>query len=52
MTVADAISAAGGFSTNRTITGVEIIRIVDGEKQTLGVSLTDPVLAGDSIVVR
>ena len=52
MTVGDAIEIAGGFTPNRTITGVEIIRIVDGEKKTVGVSLMDAVLANDTILVR
>jgi protein involved in polysaccharide export with SLBB domain len=52
MTVGDALDAAGGFAINRNVTGIEIIRIVDGEKQTVGVTLNDAVLHNDTINVK
>lgn len=52
MTVDDALTAAGGVRTDRQVSTVEIIRVVDGEKQTATVLLNDPVLPNDSIVVR
>lgn len=50
MTVGGAIDVAGGFT--EAASGVEIIRIVDGEKQVLSASLNDPVIGDDTIVVK
>jgi protein involved in polysaccharide export with SLBB domain len=52
MTVGDALDAAGGFAVNRNVTGIEIIRIVDGEKQTVRVTMNDAVLHNDTINVK
>jgi protein involved in polysaccharide export with SLBB domain len=52
MTVGDAIDAAGGFAANRTATGIEIIRMIDGEKVTMGVTLAEPVLNNDIVSVK
>jgi len=50
-TVGDAIDIAGGF-TNRSVSGIDIVRIVNGEKETVTVSLNDAVMAGDTVVVK
>ena len=47
MTVGDALSRAGGFA--RQASGLEIIRIVSGDKQTVGATLTDAVLPNDVV---
>jgi protein involved in polysaccharide export with SLBB domain len=52
MTVGDALEAAGGFAPGRTVSGVELIRITNGEKQTFNVALTDAVQANDVIAAR
>lgn len=51
MTVLQALSLAGGI-TDRGATGrIEVVRIVEGERQELRVELSDQILAGDTIVV-
>ncbi len=51
MTVLQALSLAGGV-TDRGATGrIEIVRIVQGERQEVRVELSDQVLPGDTIVV-
>jgi len=52
MTVGDAIDAAGGFLPNRTVTQLQIHRIVDGEKQTIAAGLMDRVQALDTVSVK
>ena len=50
-TVLQALSLAGGV-TDRGSTGrIQIVRIVDGEKEEIRVELTDFVLPRDTIVV-
>ena len=51
-TVGDALYLAGGFDPKHTVTGIDIVRVVDGEKQTLNASFTDPVIANDTLRVR
>jgi polysaccharide export outer membrane protein len=51
MTVLQALSLAGGV-TDRGATGrIEIVRVVDGERQEISAALTDTILPGDTIVV-
>lgn len=51
MTVLQALSLAGGL-TDRGSTGrIEIVRIVDGERQEISAELTDFLLPGDTIIV-
>lgn len=51
MTVLQALSLAGGV-TDRGATGrIEIVRIVEGEREEIGAELTDQVLPGDTVVV-
>jgi polysaccharide export outer membrane protein len=51
MTVLQALSLAGGV-TDRGATGrIEIVRIVEGERQELRVELNDQVMPRDTIVV-
>lgn len=52
MTVGDALDLAGGIPPNRKVTAIEVIRLVNGEKEMHNVSFNDAVLANDSIVVR
>jgi protein involved in polysaccharide export with SLBB domain len=52
MTVGEALDAAGGFSANRTATAIDIHRVTNGEKETLRVTLNDPVLHNDTINVK
>ena len=51
MTVGEAIETAGGFSAQRASV-IQIIRMVDGEKQTLTVSFNDAVVHNDTIYVK
>jgi polysaccharide export outer membrane protein len=51
-TVLQALSLAGGVTDRGSTSRIQIIRIVEGEKKELNVKLTDPVKAGDTIVVR
>lgn len=51
MTVLQALSLAGGV-TDRGATGrIEIVRIVDGQREEISTELTDVVLPGDTVVV-
>lgn len=51
MTVLQALSLAGGV-TDRGATGrIEIVRIVEGQREEVSAELTDPVQAGDTVVV-
>jgi protein involved in polysaccharide export with SLBB domain len=52
MTVGDALEVAGGFDRTHEVTAVDIIRMTNGEQETLNASLTDALLPNDSIVVR
>ena len=51
-TVGDAIDIAGGFSASRQVSGVEIVRLVDGQKQTFNVTLDEAVLPNDTVHVK
>ena len=50
-TLLQALSLAGGITDRGTTTRIQIVRIVNGSKKTIRVSLTDIVLPGDTIVV-
>lgn len=52
MTVQNAIAIAGGFSTRANQRNVDITRKINGEIMTGRVSISDPILAGDTIYVR
>ncbi len=52
MKVGDALDAAGGFDPKYHVTAIEIHRVVDGQKETLVVSLTDDVLDNDTVSVK
>jgi len=50
-TVLQALSLAGGATEHAALNRIQIIRIVDGEKQEIRVKLEDLVQPGDTIVV-
>jgi polysaccharide biosynthesis/export protein len=52
MTVRQALALAGGVSERGSSRRVQIIRVVDGKEVATGVSLQEPVQAGDTIVVH
>jgi polysaccharide export outer membrane protein len=52
MTVLQAISLAGGVSDRGSDRRIRIIRIVDNKKKEFDAKPTDPVHAGDTVVVR
>jgi polysaccharide biosynthesis/export protein len=52
MTVQNAIAIAGGFSPRANQRSVDITRKINGEIMTGRVSISDPILAGDTIYVR
>jgi polysaccharide export outer membrane protein len=52
MTVQNAIAIAGGFSARANQRNVDITRKINGEIMTGRVSISDPILAGDTIYVR
>lgn len=52
MTVQNAIAVAGGFSPRANQTNVDVTRKVNGRIITGRVSISDPILAGDTIYVR
>ena len=51
MTVLQALSLAGGITDRGAMGRIEIVRIVEGERQELRVELSDYVLPGDTVVV-
>jgi polysaccharide export outer membrane protein len=51
MTVLQALSLAGGVSERGSTKRLKVIRVVDARKKEVSVELTDPVRAGDTIVV-
>jgi polysaccharide biosynthesis/export protein len=51
-TVLQALALAGGVTDRGSTSRVRIMRVVSGQKKELSVKLTDPVLPGDTIVVR
>jgi polysaccharide biosynthesis/export protein len=51
MTVLQALSMAGGVTDRGAMGRIDIVRIVEGTRQELRVSLSDPILPGDTIVV-
>lgn len=52
MTVQNAIAIAGGYSARANQRNVDITRKINGEIMTGRVSISDPILAGDTIYVR
>ncbi len=52
MTVQNAIAIAGGFSARANQRNVDITRKINGDIMTGRVSISDPILAGDTIYVR
>ncbi len=52
MTVQNAIAIAGGYSPRANQRDVDITRKINGEIMTGRVSISDPILAGDTIYVR
>jgi protein involved in polysaccharide export with SLBB domain len=50
-TVGEAIDIAGGFM-DRPVNRIEIVRVVNGEKEIALVSLNDEVRADDTVAVR
>jgi polysaccharide export outer membrane protein len=51
-TVLQALSLAGGVTDRGSTNRIQIIRIVNGEKQEIKVKLTDTVKPGDTIIVK
>ena len=52
MTVQNAIAVAGGYSPRANQSNVDITRKINGKIMTGRVSISDPVLAGDTLYVR
>lgn len=52
MTVQNAIAIAGGFSARANQRNVDITRKINGKIMTGRVSISDPIMAGDTIYVR
>lgn len=52
MTVQNAVAIAGGFSPRANQRDVDITRKINGEIMTGRVTISDPILAGDTIYVR
>jgi polysaccharide export outer membrane protein len=50
-TVLQALSLAGGVADRGSMSRIRIMRIVDGSKKEIRVSLTDVVQAGDTVIV-
>lgn len=51
LTVLQALSMAGGITDRGAMGRIEIVRVIEGEKQELRVELSDTILPGDTIVV-
>lgn len=52
MTIGDGVNAAGGVINGGTLGGLQVVRVIDGEKKTVDVSVSDAILANDTIRVR
>lgn len=52
MTIQNAIAVAGGFSPRANQTNVDVTRKINGKIITGRVSISDPIMAGDTIYVR
>jgi polysaccharide export outer membrane protein len=52
MTVLQAMSLAGGLSDRGSNRRIRLIRVLNGQKKEMGVDLTDPIEAGDTLVIR
>jgi polysaccharide export outer membrane protein len=50
-TVLQALSLAGGVADRGSMSRIKIVRIVEGNKREIKVSLNDVVQAGDTIIV-
>jgi polysaccharide export outer membrane protein len=51
-TVLEVIQLAGGMTEHAAVGRIQIIRIVNGKRRTIGAKLTDTVIPGDTINVR
>lgn len=52
MTVQNAIAVAGGFSSRANQANVDVTRKINGSSVTGRVTISDPIMAGDTIYVR
>jgi polysaccharide export outer membrane protein len=52
MNVQNAIAIAGGFSPRANQRSVDITRKINGQVMTGRVTISDPIMAGDTIYVR
>jgi polysaccharide export outer membrane protein len=52
MTVQNAIAVAGGYSPRANQANVDVTRKINGRILTGRVSISDPIMAGDTIYVR
>ena len=52
MSLLQALTLAGGVSDKGSSRGIKAQRIVKGEKKDISLKMTDPILPGDTIVVR
>ena len=52
MTVQNAVAVAGGFSPRANQANVDVTRKINGDIMTGRVTISDPILAGDTIYVR
>ncbi|MDO8793172.1 MAG: polysaccharide biosynthesis/export family protein [Vicinamibacterales bacterium] len=52
MTLLQALTLAGGVSDKGSTRGIKAQRVVKGEKKDVSLKMTDPILPGDTIVVR
>jgi polysaccharide export outer membrane protein len=50
-TVLQALSLAGGVSDRGSTTRIRVVRIVDGQKKEIKVTLSDVIRPGDTIIV-
>jgi len=50
-TVLQALSLAGGVTDRGSTSRIRIVRIVDGQKKDIRVTLSDIIKAGDTIIV-
>jgi protein involved in polysaccharide export with SLBB domain len=52
MTLLQALTLAGGVSDKGSLRGIKAQRLVKGEKKEISLKVTDPILPGDTILVR
>ena len=51
-TVLQALSLAGGVTDRGSTSRIKIVRLIDGKKVEIKAKLGDPVLPGDTLIVR